>query len=322
MNEDVEAKNTEQPTLTKTRRVSLAKLTEVYGILVTLSIIWGLAFVAIKIMEPMVTPVNLTLLRWFIAGGAFLILLPFFGKPRIAIERKDVPRLLLVSFANVVAYHLTINYSEGSVGAGLETLLVALGPIFIVILSTIFLREKHGRTIYLAILLAFAGSLILFFGTVETGGSGTIPGILEGIGTALSYATFSVFAKPLVQKFGARATTIWVGLIGTAMLLPLLSGGFVTQVARLPISGWIAILYLSLLSTVFGYLLFYTMIERGGVAKVSIQLYLVPVVGIAGGALILGESITEFTIIGGATMLLAVGLTTLKSRRVPVSRTN
>jgi drug/metabolite transporter (DMT)-like permease len=305
-----------------TKKTSLAKLTEAYGALVTLSLIWGLAFVAIKIMEPMVTPVNLTLLRWFIAGGAFLILLPFFGKPRAPIERRDIPRLLLVSFANVVAYHLTINYSEGVVGAGLETLLVALGPIFMVVLSAIFLREKHGKVIYLAILLAFTGSLILFFGTVETNGPSTVPGILEGIGTAISYATFAVFAKPLLRKFGARTVTIWVGLIGTAMLLPLLSGSFVSQVVRLPISGWVAILYLSLLSTVFGYLLFYSMIEKGGVAKVSIQLYLVPVFGIAGGVVILGESVTDFTIMGGVTMLIAVGLTTLKPKPPSISRTD
>ena len=302
------------------KRSRVVKIIEVYGVLVTLSLIWGLAFVAIKMLEPMISPVNLTLLRWFVAGAAFLILLPIFGRSKVPVEKGDLPRLLIVSFANVVAYHLTLNYSEGSIDAGLATLLVAMGPIFIVAISALLLRERHGRMIYLAILLAFAGALILFFGTVKTAGSSTIPGILEGIGTALSYAVFAVFSKPLVQKFGARAFTIWVGLIGTAMLLPLLSGSFVSQVLRLPMSGWIAILYLSLLSTVLGYMLFYTMIEKGGVAKVSIQLYLIPVVGVAGGALFLGESVTAYTILGGAVMLIAVGLTTVKSKFPMIKR--
>ena len=283
-----------------------------YGVLVTLSIIWGIAFVAIKILEPMISPINLTLLRWFIASLGFLALLPVYGRLKTRISLRDIPRLILVSFANVVAYHLTINYSEGSIGAGLETLLVSLGPIFIVVLSTIFLREKHGRVIYAAIVLALIGALILFFGTLKSSGTSTIPGILEGIGTALSYATFAVFAKPLIPKFGAKALTIWVGLIGTAMLLPFMSESFVAQVSKLPLSGWLAILYLSLLSTVFGYMLFYTMIERGGVVKVSVQLYLIPVVGIVGGVLILNETVSVYTIIGGATMLVAVALTTVK----------
>ena len=46
------------------------------------------------------------------------------------------------------------------------------------------------------------------------------------------------------------------------------------------------------------------------VSKLSIQLYLIPVVAVIGGVLILGETVTVFTIAGGAAMLLSVGLAT------------
>ena len=91
----------------------VSRIIGVYGVLVTLSIIWGIAFVAIKILEPMISPINLTLLRWFIASLGFLALLPVYGRLKTRISLRDIPRLILVSFANVVAYHLTINYSEG-----------------------------------------------------------------------------------------------------------------------------------------------------------------------------------------------------------------
>ncbi|MCL4328532.1 MAG: DMT family transporter, partial [Candidatus Thermoplasmatota archaeon] len=67
---------------------------------------------------------------------------------------------------------------------------------------------------------------------------------------------------------------------------------------------------LSLLSTVLGYVMFYTLVGRGMVSKLSIQLYLIPVVAVIGGVLILGETVTVFTIAGGAAMLLSVGLAT------------
>jgi drug/metabolite transporter (DMT)-like permease len=47
-------------------------------------------------------------------------------------------------------------------------------------------------------------------------------------------------------------------------------------------------------------------------AKLSIQLYLVPIVSVAGGALLLSESVTAFTAIDGAMMLAAVALATRK----------
>ena len=288
------------------------RVLRVYSLLFVLSIIWGLAFVAIKYLEPFLTPVNLTLLRWFIASAALIILIPFLGKPAKKFEKIDLPRFLLVAFANVVSYHLTLNYSERSISTGLAVLLTALGPVFILVLSWLYLGERHGKKVLAAISLAFSGSAVLASGSLLTNGSYTLPGILEAVGTAASYSVFAVFSKPLVTKYGARPLAIWAGLAGTAMLLPLLSGSFFTQISALPVEGWLAMLYLSILSTVAGYMLFYTLINRGAVSRLSIQLYLIPVVGVAGGVLILSESITVFTVAGGALMLLAVAVSTSK----------
>ena len=284
--------------------------TKTYAPLMVLSIIWGMAFVAIRALEPLLTPVNMTLLRWFLASAGFLALAPFFGRLNQKFERRDIPRLLLVAFANVVSYHLTLNYSESQISAGLAVLLVAIGPVFILILSWLFLGERHGRQMIIIVALAFMGALILSLGSEYMMGTSTLAGVLEAFGTALSYSVFAVFSKPLVQKYGARPFTIWAGLLGTVMLIPLISGSFITQVAALPLYGWLSMIYLSVLSTVVGYMLFYTLVNRGAVSKLSIQLYLIPVVGVAGGALLLGESITLFTIIGGAVMLAAVAMST------------
>jgi len=94
--------------------------------------------------------------------------------------------------------------------------------------------------------------------------------------------------------------------------LPLLSTGFITQVESLPIDGWLSVLYLSVLSTVLGYTLFYTLVSRRSVSTLSIQLYLAPIVGVIGGVVLLNETVTVFTAIGGAMMLAAVALTTKK----------
>lgn len=286
-----------------------------YSLLIVLSIIWGIAFVAIKAVEPVLDPVNLTLLRWLIASAGFLVIAPFLGRSKTKFERADLPRLIGVSFANVVSYHLTLNYSERTISAGLAGLIVALGPVFIFILSWIFLNERHGRNFVLIVLLAFSGAVILSIDSLFTGIANSFYGILEAVGTALSYAVFAVFSKPLVQKYGPRPFTIWAGLIGTVMLLPLLSSSFVSQVSHLPLIDWLSMLYLSLLSTVIGYMMFYTLVRRGAVSRLSIQLYLIPVISVIGGILILGETITVFTVIGGLILLSAVGLSSTKKNR-------
>jgi drug/metabolite transporter (DMT)-like permease len=285
-----------------------------YSVLLVLSTIWGLAFVAIKQADAELSPVNLALLRWLVASVPFLALLPIIGRPKTRFEWRDVPRLLLVAFANVVGYHISLNYAETTLSAGLAALLISFGPIFIVILSYFILGERAGRKVLLGLVLAIAGTAVLSTSSISVNGLSSYRGIFEALITALCYALFAVLGKPLVHKYGSASTTIMAGLLGTAMMLPLLSESLVVQAEALSFYGWVSVLYLALLSTVFGYLLFYTLVSRGAVSRLSIQLYLVPVVSVVGGAVLLNEPLTIPLLLGGGMMLAAVAFSPLRGK--------
>jgi len=287
---------------------------EGYVLLLVLSLIWGLAFVAIRELDTQLGFVNLTLLRWFVASAGYLALLPFGGKAKAKFDRADLPRLLLIGFLNVAAYHLALNYGEVSVSAGLAGLLIALAPVFSVLLAAVFLREKVGMKLVVALVLAMGGAAVLFVGDLPAGVA--VWGPLAVVLAALSYAMFGLLSRPLVKKYGALHVAIWAGVVGTVMILPLVSASFLGAVSRLPLAGWEALLYLSLLSTVAGYSMFYTLIGRVSVSRLMIQLYLVPVVSVVGGVLLLGETVTTATLLGGALMLVAVWLVTTKRTKV------
>ena len=283
-----------------------------YSGLALLSLIWGMAFVAIKYVVTELSPVNLALMRWLIAAVPFLILLPVIGRPKVPFERRDLPRLLLVALANVAGYHISLNYAETTISAGLSALLIAFGPIFIAALSYLLLNEKSGGRVLLGLGLATLGTVVLSLGSINASDLSSYAGIIEALFTALCYASFTVLAKPLVHKYGSASTTILAGLVGTAMMAPLISGSFVSQAESRSFYGWASVLYLGLLSTVFGYLMVYTLVSKGAVTRLAIQLYLIPVVSVIGGALVLAESVTPSVVVGGAMMLVAVGITTWK----------
>ncbi len=290
----------------------LRKSATAYSGLLVLSVIWGLAFVAIKQADTELSPVNLALLRWLVASVPFLVLFPVIGRPKTKFERRDVPRLLVVALANVAGYHISLNSAETTLSAGLSALLISFGPIFIVILSYLLLNERAGRKVVLGLVLAISGTAILSTGSISVSDLASYGGVIEALITALCYALFAVLGKPLVHKYGSASTTIMAGLIGTSMMLPLLSESLITQASAMSFYGWASVLYLSLLSTVFGYLLFYSLVSRGAVSKLSIQLYLVPVVSVIGGALLLGEAVTASVMLGGGLMLAAVAVSTWK----------
>jgi drug/metabolite transporter (DMT)-like permease len=282
-----------------------------FALLMILSVIWGLAFVAIRSAVQELTPVNLTLLRWLIVSGTFLVLAPFIGKPKTSIVKHDIPRFVLVSFASVGGYHLSLNYAETIVSAGLAGLLISFGPIFVVLLSAIFLKEKIGTKLMIALALATAGVFVLSINADLT--FQEISGPLGVVLAAFMYGVFSVGSKPLVKKYGAMSVAVWVAVFGTAFILPLLSWNFITNVSTLSASGWISVLYLGILSTVIANIILYTLIAGRAVSRLSVQLYLIPIVSLVGGILLLGESITLFTILGAGLMLTATALATRRT---------
>ena len=278
------------------------------ALVVILSILWGLAFVAIRRAVQELTPVNLTLLRWLIVSGSFLALAPFIGKPKARIARSDIPRFALVSFASVGGYHLSLNYAETIVSAGLAGLLISFGPIFIVLLSAIFLKEKIGTKLAIALSLAVAGAFVLSINADLS--FQQLTGPLGVILAAFLYGVFSVGSKPLVKKYGAMPVAVWVAVLGTIFILPLLSWNFVTNVSALSIGGWESVLYLAILSTVVANIILYTLIGNRAVSRLGVQLYLIPIVSLIGGIVLLNEGVTIFTFLGGGLMLSATALAT------------
>ncbi len=289
-----------------------------YALLVLLGVIWGNAFVAIRVAvgPGQLTPIGLTLLRWLIVSAAFLVLYPVLGKSKAKFDKKDFPRLFVVALTSVAIYHLALNFSEQIVNASLAGLLISLAPLFTVVLSALVLQEKIGTRVKLALIIAIAGAAVISSPDLSLA-SGTLLGPLLVVISALSSAVFSVASKPLVGKYGPFPIAIWTAILGTVILLPLLpfvSPGIIQEAANLSLRGWVSVLYLSLLSTVIANLIFYTLVGRQMVSRLIVQLYIVPLVSVVGGVIILGEQLSVATVAGGAMLLLTVGLATWARR--------
>lgn len=289
----------------------MPKLTGYFPMFV-LSVIWGMAFVAIRRADFELSPVNLTILRWAIVSVSFLAIYRWVVKPKAKFESKDLPRLVVVALGNVVIYHLALNTAETTVDASLAGLLISLNPLMIVVLSAGVLHERISARFWAALTLGVLGAVVISSPDLSLG-SAASTGPLLVVVAALSNATYTVASKPLVLKYGPFPVATWSALLGTAILVPLATPGLIAQAESLSVEGWTAVLYLALLSTVLTNLIYFSQVS-GSVSRLGIQLYLVPVVSAIGGVVLLQETLGPETLLGGALMLLAVALAT-SSRR-------
>ncbi len=274
-----------------------------------LAVIWGGAFVAIRVADFELSFVNLTLLRWFLVSAILLALYPFLVRPKTKFERRDLPRLLVTGAFNVAIYHLALNFSEKTVSASLAGLLISLGPLFAIVFSVLLLHEKMTWRMGGALILAGVGATVISTPDLNVGFS-TLFGPLGVVVSGIAAGGYTVAAKPLVGKYGPFPVVFWASFLGTALLLPLTSGSLVQQAISLSFWGWASVLYLAILSTVLANTIYYMLLGRQSIPRLSIQLYLVPFISVVGGILILGESLNAFTVVGGAILLLGVTVAT------------
>jgi drug/metabolite transporter (DMT)-like permease len=187
--------------------------------------------------------------------------------------------------------------------AGLVALLLYLYPVFVAILSTLWLREPMTRWKMGALGLALAGTAL----TVGPEG-GQLLGVLLAISGAAIYSVYIMVATKVMKQVSAiQSSTVILSSAGAMSGILMLAKG-----PDLPTTGagWATIGSLVLIATVLPIVTFLAGLERIGPTNAAMLSTLEPVVTVLLAAMLFGETLRPVTLLGGALVLLAVLLLT------------
>lgn len=268
-------------------------------------IFWACAFPLIIVSLRELSPVNLAILRLFIASVIFLFLVLFQRKRFSPFQKNDIFVLFLLGFIGVSVYHLSLNYGEQFVSAGAASLIIATIPIFVVVLAKIFLSERIDLKIILGIIVALLGVIIISLlgnpdASIEID---YISGALAVVIAAFVGAVYTIAGKKMMDRYNPLSLTAYAFLIGNLGLIPFLSNSFFDQVMNLSLVTWASVLFLAFFPTVIAYTLWYSALEIKQASEISVFLYATPVISTLLGAIFLGEQITVFYVLGGIFVL-------------------
>jgi drug/metabolite transporter (DMT)-like permease len=281
-------------------------------------ILWGLAPVATRAAVAHLSPLPLLTLR---LTAATLVLLPW-GLPVFRrLRPRSAGRLAAAGLLGLVGYNLPVTAGLRWLPAATAGLLLATEPIWVMVLGRVFLAERGGIRPWLGSAVALAG-VALLAGPGSVAGAGGGYRALAGTGLVLAgtlaFAAYTIVLRPLSQEFGAVPATAASTAVGT---LPYLAFTWTlpgSHLAHLGPAVWGELAFLALGATAAGMLLWNLAVLSGGTARVSLLLYLEPVVSVLGAAVFLGERVSAVTAGGGA--LILAGVAVASARRVP-SRT-
>jgi drug/metabolite transporter (DMT)-like permease len=249
-----------------------------------------------------IAPHMLALLRWTIAA---LILLPFAWSELLA-KRSSVFKngwhYLVFGALGMWICGAWVYIGARSTGATNIALIYALSPVFIALVSSLWLRERLGWLQWLGIALALAGLVHV----------GLVAGDLWILGATVSWTLYSIFLKRWPTDFSpiARLTLIIGG--GVLVLLPLtaleaMSGLPMTQTTW----GWKTVALAVAAGIIPGagaYLAYATLQKTLGAARAGLTLYLGPLYAALVAYFVLGEPIEGYHALGAAVILPGIYL--------------
>jgi drug/metabolite transporter (DMT)-like permease len=282
-------------------------------IFLALGFLWGSSYLFIKIgVDHGLAPFTLIMFRLAIG---FVLLATV-----VTIAREPLPRdprmyghLLVMGVVNIAIPFSLITFAEQTVDSSLAAVINGAVPLFVIVVAAIFLKGETitiNRVVGLAI--GFIGVAILVGFDVADLGSANTLGELALIGSTLSYAGGAVYTKAHIHGLRPMIPAVFqvfFGLIVISVLAFLTEHPFAVVPAPEAI---FAVIWLGLLGSGLAYLAFFRILGAWGATRTSMVAYLLPVYGIALGALVLNEPIAASTLLG--TVLVIGGIALVNSR--------
>nr|WP_210301094.1 DMT family transporter [Rhizobium sp. BK619] len=283
-----------------------------WSLLVLLGLIWGASFFFARIAVQHVPPLTLVFLRLLIAALALHVYIA--GRFDIySILKARWREFLILGLINNALPHALIFFGQTRIGAGLAAILNATTPIWTVLIANYFTSDEKLSSAKIAgCLVGLAGTIVLIGPGISAGGEAPLWALLLPVLAAISYGFAATYGKRF-KKVPAPVTAAGQLTASSLIALPLsLLADRPWTLAAPPLDALLAILALALLSTAFGYILYFRIMAAAGATNASLVTLLVPPSAILLGVLFLGERLTSAEFAGMA--LIGFGLVILDGR--------
>lgn len=289
---------------------------QTWGLLALLGMIWGGSFFFARVAVAHVPPATLVLLRVGIAALALHVYIAgrFDIYPTLRARWRE---FLLLGLINNAVPHLLIFLGQTQIGAGLASILNATTPIFTVLIAnSMTVDEKLSPQKIAGCLIGLLGTAVLIgpraLAPFTGDGGPPLWAVILPVFAAISYGLAATYGK---RFRGVAPPVTAAGQLTAATLLVLpvsLIADSPWQLPLPPLPAILAVLALALLSTAYGYILFFRIMAAAGATNTSLVTLLVPPSAILAGMLFLGERLTPLGMLGMALVLM--GLVVLDGR--------
>lgn len=296
-----------------------------YGLVLTLSLIWGSSFLLVKIAVDGVPPLTMAASRVAIAFAVLYAVARWRGESLIRPWREGGLAmwghfLIIGMLGNGIPFTL-ISWGEIEVSSALAAILIGVMPVFTVVFAHVFRVERLSGGKRLAGIVAGFAGLVVLIGPAALMQLGHATMHEFGIiGAAASYAATGVYAR----RFSLRmsAVVLSAGAMGASSVI-MIPAALVRETPWELSPGFgalAAVVALGALATGLASIIYFRLLASAGPTFASTVNYLIPVFGAVLGVILLDETLGTSDLVALALILSGIALVRNPMARGPVDR--
>jgi drug/metabolite transporter (DMT)-like permease len=263
-------------------------------------VLWASAFPAIRVAAPAMGVIGLSFARLVVATvallGVALIMKARLPRPR------DLGWIIACGFFGMTSYQLLLNWGELYVPAGTASIIVAAAPLVSVGAARILFHEGISPSTIVGSVLAMSG---VAFVCLARAGVSTSAAVWIVVAAMVVQGIYHPLQRPLLKRYSSIEVACYAMVAGTVMTIPFVPFD-VDGIIGAGLSPWLAAIYLGLLPSAAGFVLWGYAVARMPVAVSTSLLYLVPPVAVLIAWVWLGELPILAELLGGLVVIAGV----------------
>jgi drug/metabolite transporter (DMT)-like permease len=280
--------------------------------------IWGSTYLGIRIAIETIPPLLMAGIRFIIAGGMLYLWGVFRGHERPTLahwKSTAIIGLMLLLVGNG-----GLSWSEQLIPSGVAALIVAVSPLWFILLEWMQGGIKPTAGVFLGLFLGTLGIIVLIDPAELVGGSSiNIVGALVLLGSSVSWAVGSLYsrhAKLPASTALSNGMEMLIGGVGL-LLLGVITGEWKSfHPASITPQSLFAVAYLIVFGSIIGFSSYVWLLRATTPTRASTYAYVNPVVAVIIGWLVAGEILSGRVLIAAVLIIAAVAaITTLGTRK-------
>lgn len=274
---------------------------------ITTNVIFGLNIPITKsLLSSWMTPMGYTLTRMIFGMCMFWIIGLFQKKEKVIF--KDLMMIFLCGLMGLVATQVTFAVGLRYTTPVTYSLILALSPIIVLILSTVFLKESVTRKKLFGIILGITGAAIIILQSGNgVAGNNTIFGIIIAIISVTCYAGYIILTRKISAKYSPVTMMKWMFLLSVIILLPFGFSELPEQRAyssETSITAISELLFALIFSSIIAFFLMPVALKRIKATTASVYINLQPLVA-STVAILVGQDLFSWDKVLAAVLIIA-----------------